>query len=311
MIESLRRWGGKFAQAPMLAVTPRFGAPLTKATQAAFERLNVKPIQLWSHHKYVWFNFINKPTAVLVAEAHSTTEAICWLDSDLLFLGEPNELILQPDEDFLACASDKNVGTSGVDDPFDRFWRAVGESVGIDIDDLPWITTEMEKIPIRLYWNGGIFVYRRAKGYGQPYLDMCEQMLNAAIVDHDSSQKGTGVFVHEQISVGLTMFKMGLKWRALPHSHDFTMNSRSHDQWYQEEGLRSAKITHYHDCMWPWFWDEFIGCLKDTHPEVAQWLAPQGPLHNPAPWPSRTLAKALRTKRKWQEAAYTKTCRVV
>ena len=32
MVESLRRYGGKFANAPVIAVTPRFGAPLSKAT---------------------------------------------------------------------------------------------------------------------------------------------------------------------------------------------------------------------------------------------------------------------------------------
>jgi hypothetical protein len=311
MAESLRRWGGKFADAPLLAVTPRFGAPLTAATEAAFDRLNVRHIRYQSQSKYIWFNFINKPSALLVAEDFSTTEAICWLDSDLLFLGEPSHLTLQPGEDFLACASDKNIGTAGVGDPFDPFWRAIGQSVGINIDDLPWVTTEQEQKQIRLYWNGGILVYRRSTGYAKDYLRMCEQMLDAHILDHNSFAKGTGAFAHEQIAVGLSMFRMGLAWRALPYSHDYIMSSRSHHELYRDEDLRSAKITHYHDSMWHWFWDEFVQCLQNTHPEVADWLAPLGSLTHPAPWHYRTLGKMLKMKRKQQEAAYIKACQVV
>ncbi|MBW4516565.1 MAG: hypothetical protein KME11_15250 [Timaviella obliquedivisa GSE-PSE-MK23-08B] len=311
MIESLRRWGGKFANAPMIAVTPRFGPPLTHATQAAFDRLQVQHLRFQSHNQYIWFNFINKPSALLAAEQHSTTEAICWLDSDLLIVGEPSELILQPGEDFLACASDKNIGTAGADDPFDRFWQEIGRSVGINVDDLPWVTTEQEHQKIRLYWNGGILVYRRSTGYAKDYLHMCEQMLDAQMIDHNSAEIGTGAFAHEQIAVGLSMFRMGLSWRALPYSHDYIMSSRSHQECYQEELLRSAKIIHYHDSMWHWFWAEFIQCLKNTHPEVADWLAPLGSLTHPAPWHYRVMGKALKTKRKRQEAAYVEACRVV
>jgi hypothetical protein len=311
MIESLRRWGGKFADAPMIAVTPRLGPPLTDATQAAFDRLNVQHIRFQSQSKYIWFNFINKPSALVAAEDHATTEAICWLDSDLLILGEPSELTLQPDEDFLACASDKNIGTAGADDPFDPFWQEIGRAVSINIEELPWVTTEQEQQKIRLYWNGGILVYRRSTGYAKDYLRMCEQMLDARIIDHNSAEIGTGAFAHEQIAVGLAMFRLGLKWRALPYSHDYIMTSRTHQEHYKEEMLRSAKITHYHDSMWHWFWAEFIQCLKNTHPEVADWLAPQGSLSHPAPWHYRMLGKALRTKRKRQEAAYVKACRVV
>jgi hypothetical protein len=311
MIESLRRWGGKFADAPMIAVTPRFGPPLTRATQAAFDRLNVRHIRFQSHHKYIWFNFINKPNALIAAEAYSHTEAIGWLDSDLLFLGEPSELALQPGEDFLACASDKNIGTAGVNDPFDRFWQEIGRSVGINVDELPWIMAEQEQQKIRLYWNGGILVYRRSTGYAQEYLRMCEKMLDAQIIDRYSATVGTGAFAHEQMAVGLAMFRLGLAWRALPYSHDYIMTSQSHHEHYQEDLLRSAKITHYHDSMWHWFWAEFIICLKNTHPEVADWLAPQGSLSHPAPWHYRIMGKALRTKRKLQEAAYVRTCRVI
>jgi hypothetical protein len=42
MVESLRRWGGQFANAPLVAVSPRLSSPLSRETHRAFERLQVE-----------------------------------------------------------------------------------------------------------------------------------------------------------------------------------------------------------------------------------------------------------------------------
>jgi len=41
MVESLRRYGGKFSTAPVIAVTPWFGPPLSKSTLQVFDNLKV------------------------------------------------------------------------------------------------------------------------------------------------------------------------------------------------------------------------------------------------------------------------------
>ena len=110
MIESLRRWGGQFANAPVFAVTPRFGPPLADKTLQTFNKLNVKYLRCHEKREYSWYPFLNKPCALIAAEKHSTSEHIAWLDSDLLIVVEPNQMSLNEGEDFLACASDKNFG---------------------------------------------------------------------------------------------------------------------------------------------------------------------------------------------------------
>ncbi len=305
MIESLRRWGGRFKDAPLIAVTPRFGPPLTRKTLEVFKRCNVKYIRCQPKIPYIWFKFINKPLALLAAESYATTDAISWLDSDLLILDEPEALLLQNGEDFLGCASDKEMGTSGVGDTYESLWQANCRTIGLDVEALPWIVTEQEKERIRLYWNGGIFVYRRSTGFAQAYLDTCLQLMDARIttkVDFDH------IGINEQSAIGLTMVKLGLSWRALPYSHDYIMSSLTHANWYDPAALKAAKITHYHDSMWSWFWDEFTGCLQQTHPQVAEWLMPYGPMQNPAPFMSRLLIKFLKSWRRRKELAYLKTC---
>jgi hypothetical protein len=41
LVESLRRWGGTYADAPFIAVKPRPGPPLRKKTLREFDRLGV------------------------------------------------------------------------------------------------------------------------------------------------------------------------------------------------------------------------------------------------------------------------------
>ena len=78
MIESLRKWGGKFRNAPIYAVTPRFGPPLSQNTKKAFTRLNVNHIRCNPQTNYSWLGFLNKPLALVAVEttifADSTTK---------------------------------------------------------------------------------------------------------------------------------------------------------------------------------------------------------------------------------------------
>lgn len=309
MIESLRRWGGRFANAPIVAVTARFGFPLSQQTRRIFEKFDVEYIHFWAEHPYTWMPYLNKPNALRAVEQRTTSEFIGWLDSDLLFLSEPNQLILSDEEDFVACAADKNVGTSGLNDPYDPYWREICQVVGINIDNLPWVTTAMEGKPIRLYWNSGIFVYRRSTNFAKHYLENCLKLIDARLVPNVPGKFQIGI--NEQTALGFAMFKEQLRWRALPYSHNFTMNPLTHDDWYKEEQLKEAKVTQYHNSMWPDFWPTFIGCLRNTHPEVTDWLCSLGPMKNETPLQWRVTSKVLEHFRSQQDTAYRKLCRAV
>jgi hypothetical protein len=305
MIESLRRWGGKFSGAPVFAVTPRFGPPLTRKTLEAFERLQVNYLRFQPQNRYSWKGFLNKHYAMAAVEDLSLTECVGWLDSDLLIVDEPDQLVLQEGEDFVACSPDRRGATTGKDDPADFYWQEVCKIVGIDIDDLPWVTTELEKEKIRLYFNSGVFVYRRSTGFSKHHLEATLKLFDARIASHS-----TGIYFTQHI-LGMAVVQMGLKWRSLPHSHNYGIGSKTYEKWYDPEELRAAKIVHYHDSMWPWFWTTFTNCLRDTHPSVADWLVPLGPLKNDAPLQWRAAKKLLDYQRSQQQSKYASSCKVI
>jgi hypothetical protein len=308
LIESLRRWGGAFADAPVFAVTPRFGPKLSARTLKAFSHLNVRYLLRPGKTTYSWFQFYNKPLSVAAVEALADTETICWLDSDMLVVGEPEALTLRREIDFTACASEKEMGSSGAGDPFEPIWRAACDTLEIDIEKLPWLTSEPDDVRIRLYWNGGIFAYRRSTDFGQNYLDACTQLMNAGNI---LAIPEFSIGFNEMSAIGLAMHRTKLNWQPLPYSHNHSINRRSYPRLYNEDEFRGARIIHYHDSMHPAFWDTFLRCLRATHPPVADWLAELGPLRNETSYASRLWGRGLRNLRARQERKYLSACRTL
>jgi hypothetical protein len=309
MVTSLRKRGGQFANAPIVAVTPRFGSPLSKQTRRAFDALNVTYIRRTSKFRFSWFKFLNKPLSLVLTEESIDCEVIGFLDSDLLFVDEPERLRLSPSEDFLGFPVEcKEMATTGPGDPYEPFWEKLCRIAGIDIEDLPWVVTAQTNQRIRLYFNSGIFVYRRSSGFAKNYLDLCLRFLESGVA---SKAEGYGEGIKEMGALGLAVMKLGLRWNALPYSHNYVMLSKTHNSWYKEESLREAKIVHYHDSMWPPFFPTFRACLQNTHPQVAQWLASLGPMRNEAPAQWRFVNRILATLRTRQESAYRRSCSIV
>jgi hypothetical protein len=306
MVESLRLFGGAYADCPMWAIKPRFGPPISRQTRSHFDRLGVEYRQTTREDPYPWYAFLNKPRVLTLAEEEAPTECVGWLDADLLVTGEPSELLPGPDEDITACSPDNCGGSTGPGDKCEPFWREACAAVGLEIDQLPWVTTEREGDRIRLYWNSGVFAFRRGNGLAAEYDRSTRALLDAYL-----GSAVTGLFFTEQFSLSLAAVKLGLRRRQLPHSHNYEMNSRIHETWYREDKLRAARIVHYHDCQWPAFWPTFLGCLRATHPAVAAWLEPLGPLRNEAPLAYRAVTKLLRRRRRRGEEQFKAACRFV
>ncbi|MEM1391922.1 MAG: hypothetical protein AAF757_09410 [Cyanobacteria bacterium P01_D01_bin.116] len=308
MIESLRRWGGKFANVPVYAVSPRFSPPIAKSTRLALKKFQVEHLSFQTKNKYSWYKFLNKPLSLAAVEKIANTELIGWLDSDLIVVDEPCELDLSESESVTACASDKNVGTSGLGDPNEPYWKEVCQHIGLEIEDLPWTQTELEKERIRLYWNSGIFSYRRSTNLGQEYLNTVIQLLDASIASHK-----TKIYFHEQMSIGLAATKNKIPWSPLSRSHNFSVNTNRPKEYYNLQEMKTAKIIHYHGAMTEEsYWDTFIELLNNTHPTVADWLIPLGSIQkNQTKYTSRLLRKLIDYNRLRKQKAYSETLKVI
>jgi hypothetical protein len=299
LVESLRRFGGRFSSCPVVAVTPRLGPPIARSTRDRLADLDVEYARLPFGNEFAWFHYLNKAIAVAHAEERADTELVAFVDSDVLVLDEPTAFDLAADVDFTAAVSDVTVGaTSGRSDPADATWNELCRLVGIELDDLPWVTTHLDHKRIRLYLQAGIFEYRRALRFGTEYRDAVRDALRRRI----RLPGNAWTFVDQALLAPFVVSK-GLRWSELPFSHNHTMTSAlSH--YFDPETFREARVLHYHDSMLAHFWPTLLERLDDAHPDVAEWLRPLGPVVDSAAAHRRLFSEALRTQRGLRRRAH-------
>lgn len=296
LASSIRQFGGQFKDAEILAIRPRKGPPLRKGTIETFRNLGVRYFYSPQKAGFDWFSFMNKPKAFVTANRLASADTLVWLDTDTLVLQEPNALVLSGDEQFSACPTEKNIGSSGPEDPHDNFWQRLSIELSCDIEKLPWMTTEEDECRIRGYWNSGVVVFKRDCGLAEAYLEANQQILEKILYPEAS-----GLFYTDQIALAVAYLKSEVKYRPLPFTHNLTMRPEIPHK--DPQIIEQAKIVHYRGSMWPETWPDFVDSFRAPHDDVHQWLVDLGPLYNPSPLPWRGVqkiqgvARGLRKKR--------------
>lgn len=297
LIESLRRWGGRLAATPVVAVKPRRGPELSRTTRGVLEGLDVEYWAIDRDDGFEWFPYLNKTSAVkFVAARHQGTTI--WLDADILIVNEPSELLLDsknPGEpEFAACAPNKNIGTSRDDDDFAPYFIAACTALGVNFGSLPYVLTEDEHVPIRAYWNSGVYAFSNKTGFADVHHDFTLSLVAKGIASHESK-----LFFSDQVSLGLAAHHLGLRYRNLSLNHNFSLQPQNVLSRLTTAG-GDVRVLHYHGCMWPSAFEAFCTGLEVAYPEVAIWLRSQGPLVVGLPPAARLYRKILELKRKRQ-----------
>ena len=303
MIASLRRWGGQYKDAKIIAVRPRVGAPLTGKTLKMLDSYDVMFLSS-SVNSESWFKYMNKPHALNLADEFVQTEFMCWLDSDIIFLDQPFKSITSFKSDVYACASDKNIGSMGEADKFDPYWQHLCAELNIDINQMPWIVTEYGRHRIRLYFNSGVFLYRKSSHFSNHYLNICQRLLRSKISNSES-----GAFFTDQVALGLTVCEMNLPYTALPLSDNFPVNRNKVLAGHDFSG--DVSILHYHDMMWQRNWLDLLTIIEERNPQVLKWLNELGPMMNNSNVIYKIVATLLSKYRDLKLKRYLNSCRDV
>ena len=301
LADSIRKYGGSLLSGvPIVAVRPRLGPPLSRATRQSLGQLQVELVERRINRSFAWQHYTNKAHALLAAEDIVSAEQYIWLDSDVLVLADPSEhLILRLGEDFVGCAPDRGViGSSGSEDRNDEIWRRACNVFEIDIDSLPWVVTCTEGSRIRFYLNSGVFAYRRDSGLAKNFADDCFRYLRA-----NATKSHPEVHFSDQLVLGLCVHRMGLKWRLLPHSCNYACYSKLL-HWVTPGDLTSAQILHYHDMMTAKNWPRLVSLIRNAHHPRGDYLESMGPLHDPSGRMARGARELLRLVRGLRRRSY-------
>ncbi|MEO7270819.1 MAG: hypothetical protein ABIX28_25730 [Vicinamibacterales bacterium] len=161
LCESIRRFGGCHREAPILAVAPRPGLGVDRATAERLRAMAVEYVERPLNQACPVYGSANRVYAAAWAEDHVDSEWIVVLDSDTLVL---DELQLPNDADALVRPVDmKESASAGPGDPFEEYWSRLAALQGVSLDALPFVTTTVSGHRVRASYNGGLVAVRRAR----------------------------------------------------------------------------------------------------------------------------------------------------
>jgi hypothetical protein len=161
LCESLRTFGGRYRNAAILAISPRPHLALGPEARRRLEELGVTYLVEPLNDTGSPYGPINRIVAGSWAETFSSRPFLVVLDTDTVFVGEPD--FVRADAG-VRPVDVKGAASSGGDDPQDLYWDRLCRLGGIDLSRLPRITATIDKASIRASYNSGFTVVRRDLG---------------------------------------------------------------------------------------------------------------------------------------------------
>jgi hypothetical protein len=297
MITSLRDFGGRFASSPVIAVVGRRGPKLLRATLERLRELKVEVCHAEpGDNPSPWFPYGNKAAAVVVAQREARTEAIAWLDSDIFVVREPTGLELGQAEDFAArseflppavvpgCRA--NVG----------YWSRVCDLFGLRFEDVPWVERDDGRPAQKMFFNSGVFVWRRATGFAGAYRAAFERLLASRLAQRD----GDFHFI-DQVILTPAVLNEKLRWRQLRQDEHFMIFQGFVDGPHAAPSMSGAELIHYSRSLDPPVRPRFLQRIERELPLFADWLAPR---LGQSPRPRGSRAITLKMLKKFRGARW-------
>lgn len=245
LVESLRKYGGKWADTPVYAIKPRRGPALNRKTLARLAELGVIFVDKRLNDRVPWWNHANKPAAMRHVEQVATTPFVTWMDSDMMFLRQPEDFCPVPGKDFKARAGEAvDVASNGSDEKAE-YWHKLCTIFGLSFDEFETITSFPDHKEIKAYWQAGIYTYQREAALGAKHYDIITQMLKLPI-----ASKSAGTYHQDQVSLALSVQALKLKADQFHPRMNFNFNMLDKAS-AKLLPIEEVCVLHYHGSFWP------------------------------------------------------------
>ncbi len=234
LCESIRAFGGEHRDAAIVAVAPRPGLGVDRATRQRLDALHVRYAEEPLNTLAPLYGSANRVFTAAWAETRVTSEWIVVLDSDTLFF---DELVLPANGEAAARPVDsKWTATEGPGDPREEYWARLAALHGVSLDILPMVRTTDQKDTVRASYNGGFVVVRRECGLLQQWADLFSRSLTADMKPWKGSQlnvfastgyvgpEATEYWGSNQAALALVLWSSGVRVAHYPESYNVPLH---------------------------------------------------------------------------------------
>lgn len=190
LVESLRRYGGDHADAPVTVVSPRLSRRPSWRTVRRLRRARAEVLKLDVDGVCPAYPTSQRVHSLALVEARPGPEVLVQLDSDAVFLGDVGPLCA--DARAMARAVDvKGMGTTGPGDPYHPYWEALCALAGVELKALPMVRATVDGTHVRATHNGGFVAARRDAGL----FARADALFRASVAADLRPHAGTGLNV--------------------------------------------------------------------------------------------------------------------
>ncbi len=249
LVKSIRTFAGSLSQAPIWCfLQGTEGKGLSKTAKDRFQALNASIINLKKDAEISDFPFITKASAMAEAEsvARGKTDILVWLDSDTVILQEPRKLILRKEKS-LGCrpVHHINIG-SRYEEPLGHFWTQIYRHCGVPEDRVFSMTTHIDGIRIRPYFNAGLLTLRPEKHLLQTWHDIFLKIYkNPEFQESYDKDKRYTIFMHQAVLTGVILSNLRRdEIEILPRTYNYPLHLHKEDITHLRT-LRSGQLTTF------------------------------------------------------------------
>lgn len=290
LVRSIRRFGGRWADAPIHTFAPRAGRGIGETTRALFDAHGVVHHDELLNADFDDYGVGNKIFAAARAEELAAEDVVVFLDTDTVLLAEPAELALPdgvdaavrpvefhrwgepPVGDARWLTRHRRASSAGEDEPGDEYWRRMYELCGVEAR--PFVETSCDRVRIRAYANSGLVAVRRTAGLFAQWL---RDFRTLAAANH--RPWNGDMHYMDQLSLAATLARVWERVRLLDGRYNYPLVGRP----LLAEPLRSARLdelVHVHYNRY-FHVDGFLATLDpplEREGVVAGWLQQHLPL---------------------------------
>jgi hypothetical protein len=182
---SIRAFGGRMANSPIWALVPGPTSELSEHTRKDLAALQVQVVSFGIEPEGRRFPFAPKVYGAAAAESivRGQVDLLAWMDSDSIVVQEPAGLLLEAGHDLGYRPVDHTLIGSLGDEPIDGFWSLIYHLCGVKPDCLYGITTAVDGVRIRPYFNAGLLVVRPERGLLRSWRDTLRQLMAESVFD--------------------------------------------------------------------------------------------------------------------------------
>jgi hypothetical protein len=264
LIDSIRTFGGRHADAEIVAVAPRPGLGVDKTTRDKLDALGAAYHEAPLNTACPDYGSANRVYAAAWAAETLTADTLVVLDSDTLFLAEPE--LLDDETDVLVRPVDvKGSATTGPGDDFEPYWQALCDLAGVPVDTLPFIDTTFDRARIRASYNGGYAVVRRDTGILQRNAALFTRSVTADLRPHKGRENhrmfaSTGwvcdtaaaYWGSNQATFAIAAWSTTRRVRILDRRYNVAIHNLADPRYWSDDWAGIAPVhIHYHWMLEP------------------------------------------------------------